>query len=159
MNRIILAIKIWLAYLAMSTNISLYNIGFGALITLGVMVLIPSRMQAVQASDVPKGAKALVLYLALLFKNTVVGGLQVARLVLDPAMPLKSGVVAVEPDCDHELGQALSAHAISLSPGELLIETDASGTMYIHSLNVSQTEQVTKKEQKYRQFLLKLIFG
>ena len=61
---------------------------------------------------------------------------------------LKSGVVSVDPDCDHELGQALSAHFISLSPGELLIETEDDGTMYIHSLDVDQTEKVTREEQK-----------
>jgi multicomponent Na+:H+ antiporter subunit E len=159
MNKIILGVMILLAYLALSTNISLYNIGFGVLVALGVLALVPSRRRTVQAGDIPKGFKALVLYMLLLIKNTLVGGFQVARLVLDPAMPLKSGVVAVEPDCDHELGQALSAHAISLSPGELLIETDESGTMYIHTLDVDQTERVTRQEQKYRRSLLQMIFG
>jgi multisubunit Na+/H+ antiporter MnhE subunit len=68
-------------------------------------------------------------------------------------------VVAIKPACDHELGQALIAHAISLSPGELLIETGEDGTMYIHSLDVDQTEQVTGKQQKYWHYLLNLIFG
>ncbi len=159
MNRIILGVMILLAYLALSTNLSWYNIGFGILVAFGVLALVPIRRETVQAGDIPKGFKALVLYLLLLAKNTLVGGFQVARLVLDPAMPLKAGVVAVKPDCDHELGQALSAHAISLSPGELLIETDESGIMYIHTLDVEQTEKVTKQEQKYRRSLLQLIFG
>ncbi|MCG8619462.1 MAG: Na+/H+ antiporter subunit E [Desulfobacterales bacterium] len=159
MNRFILFVKILLVYLALSTNVSLYNVAFGIVVTFGVLALIPRRPQAVQAKDFPKGFKALVLYLILMVKNTLLGGFQVARIVLDPSMPLKAGVVAVDPDSDHELGQALSAHAISLSPGELLVETDAEGIMYIHSLNVAQTEKVTREEQKYRRKLLHLIFG
>ena len=159
MNKIIFGVKILLAYLALSTNISIYNTIFGIVVTLGVLALMPARQKAVQARDIPRGFKALVLYLIHMIKNTLVGGYQVARIVLDPSMPLRSGVVAVDPDADHELGQALSAHAISLSPGELLVETDASGTMYIHSLNVEQTEKVTREEQKYRRKLLNLIFG
>lgn len=159
MNKIILGVMILLAYLAMSTNISVTNTLFGILVAVGVMALMPDRKRPVQATDIPRGFKALILYLVLMVKNTLVGGFQVARIVLNPDMPLKAGVVAVDPDCDHELGQALSAHAISLSPGELLVETDASGTMYIHSLNVEQTEKVTREEQKYRQALLSMIFG
>ena len=159
MNKIIFGVKILLIYLALSTNISVYNIFFGILVTLGVLALMPVRQNAVQARDIPRGFKALALYLMHMLKNTLVGGYQVARIVLDPAMPLRAGVVAVDPDSGHELGRALSAHAISLSPGELLVETDASGTMYIHSLNVEQTEKVTREEQKYRRKLLRLIFG
>ena len=159
MNKIILGIMILLAYLALSTNVSAYNTLFGAVVAAAILKMIPARARAVQARDVPKGFMALVLYLGLMVKNTVMGGLQVSGMVLSPRLNLKSGVVAVDPDCDHELGQALSAHAISLSPGELLIETGEDGTMYIHSLNVEQTEKVTRVEQKYRQSLLKLIFG
>ncbi len=159
MNRILLAIMILLAYLFMSTNISVYNIFFGSAVTLVIMKMIPARKRTVQVRDIPKGFLALFKYLVLLIKNTIIGGFQVAGIVLSPKMNLKSGVVAVDPDCDHDLGQALSAHAISLSPGELLIETDEEGTMFIHSLDVEKTQKVTRQEQKYRRYLLNLIFG
>ncbi len=159
MNRILLAIMILLAYLFMSANISLYNILFGLAAALIIMKMIPARKRTVQVRDIPRGFLALLQYLGLLIKNTIIGGFQVAGMVLSPKMNLKSGVVAVDPDCDHELGQALSAHAISLSPGELLIETDEDGTMFIHSLDVEKTQKVIQQEQKYRRYLLNLIFG
>ena len=159
MNKIILALMIWMTYLALSTTINLYNIFFGAAVALIIQKMTPVRTRVVQVGDIPKGFVALAQYLLLLIKNTLVGGFQVAGMVLSPKLDLKSGVVAVNSDCDHELGRALSAHFISLSPGELLIETDEDGTMYIHSLDVEQTEKVTRSEQKYRQSLLKMIFG
>ena len=159
MNLIILGLMILFTYLALSTNISLYNVLSGAVITGVILWLIPLRRRPVQVRDIPGGVRALVVYLFLVAKNVLLGGIQVARVVLTPRMPLKSGVVAIKPGCDHELGQALIAHAISLSPGELLIETGEDGTMYIHSLDVYQTEQVTAEQQEYWHYLLNLIFG
>jgi multicomponent Na+:H+ antiporter subunit E len=159
MNLIILGLMILFTYLALSTNIDLYNVLLGAVIAGVILLLIPPRQRPVRIRNIPRGLWAMVVYLYLVAKNVLLGGIQVARLVLDPGMPLKSGVVAIKPACDHELGQALIAHAISLSPGELLIETGEDGTMYIHSLDVDQTEQVTGKQQKYWHYLLNLIFG
>ncbi len=159
MNYIILWVMILFTYLSLSTNISSYNLLFGSLMAILILYLSPVRKHSVTVKHFFKGFVALVIYLLLLIKNTLIGGIQVARLVLDPQLSLKTGVIAVNPDCDHELGQALSAHSISLSPGELLITTDEKKTMYIHSLNIEQTEKVIKKEQQYRRYLLDLIFG
>lgn len=158
MNAIILWIMILFAYLSLSSNISLYNMGFGTLVATVIIRLIPLNRKSVNVKHVPRGFCALIIYLAVLVRNMLLGGIQVASLVLQPKMPLKPGVVAVKPDCDHELGQALSAHAITLSPGELLIETDKDGTMYIHTLDVEQTTRVIQKEQAYRRHLIDLIF-
>lgn len=158
MNRIILWIMILFAYLALSTNISVYNIFFGALVATAVMWLIPLHRNTVNVKDVPRGFCALVVYLSMLIRNVIIGGIQVAALVLRPKMVLKSGVIAVKADCDHELGQALSAHSITLSPGELLVETDKDGTMYIHTLDIEQTAGSIEKEQAKRRYLIDLIF-
>ncbi len=159
MNHIILGGLILFTYLALSTSVTLYNCIWGIVLTAIILRLIPSKRRPVKVSHLPRAFLAMLIYMVILIWNVLVGGFQVARLALDPRMPLKPGVVAVKPDCDHELGQALSAHAISLSPGELLIGTDESGMMYIHSLEIDQTEKVAQKEQKYRRYLLDLIFG
>ena len=159
MNLILLGVLILFTYLALSTNIGPYNGLLGVLLTGTILWLTPLRQRPVRVRDIPGSFLALAVYLLLVAKNVLLGGIQVARLVLAPGMPLKSGVIAVKPDCDHELGQALIAHAISLSPGELLIETGEDGTMYIHTLDVHQTEKVTGRQQRHWHYLLNLIFG
>ena len=159
MNLIILGVLILFTYLALSTNIGPYNVLLGVLLTAAILRLIPVRRRPVRAADIPRGLWALTVYLLLVARNVLLGGLQVAGVVLNPRMPLKSGVVAVKPACDHELGRALIAHAISLSPGELLIDAGEDGTMYIHTLDVYQTERVTGRQQRRWHYLLDLIFG
>lgn len=63
------------------------------------------------------------------------------RIILHPKLPIKSGIIAIPSTSESELGRALSAHAISLPPGELFVEMDENGTMYIHSLDVDLTEK------------------
>lgn len=159
MNKMLMGVIIWFAYLALSTYVTLYNMVFGGIIAVLILAIMPARSRKTQISTFPGGFKALMRYLWMTAKNTIIGGIQVAAIVLGPKSKLKSGIIAVDPDCDHELGRALSAHAISLSPGELLVETGEDGVMYIHSLNVDQTLEVTRKEQKERQSLLKMMFG
>jgi hypothetical protein len=53
-----------------------------------------------------------------------------SRLVLDPALPVKPGIIAIPSDCDLGLAADLSAHAITLAPGEKAVEIGRDGTMY-----------------------------
>lgn len=158
MNVIILWIKILFAYLFLSGNISLYNLGFGILVASAILWLIPLNPKSMNVKHLVGGFRALITYLIVTARDTMRGAILVASLILRPEMPIKPGVVAVKPDCDHELGQALSAHSITLSPGELLIETDEDGTMYIHTLDVDQTAKNIQKGQAYRSHLINLIF-
>ena len=78
-------------------------------------------------------------------------------IILHPKMPVKSGIVAIPAGCQSEIGQAISAHAISLPPGELFMEIDEEGTMYIHSLDVDLTEKQAGAAQKIQGDMLKRI--
>lgn len=85
-------------------------------------------------------------------------GIQVARLVFSRRLALKPGIVAIPSDCRSELAQALSMHAISLTPGELVVEVGEDGAFYTHLLDVSRTGEQVASAQKLRQDLLRKIF-
>ena len=69
------------------------------------------------------------------------GGLFVARIILRRELQIDPGIIAVPSGCDSELASALSAHAISLSPGELVVEIDELGVMYTHALDITRSEE------------------
>jgi multicomponent Na+:H+ antiporter subunit E len=91
-------------------------------------------------------------------KDVVLGGISTARLVLDPKLPLKSGIIAIPTGSKSELGTAFSAHAITLSPGELVIEMDSDGIMYTHCLDVESTAAAADEAQAKRHKLLSSLF-
>ena len=145
-------------YLALSENLGLPNIILGLFIAMGIWWLLrPARLR-LNWSQLPSAFLSLVIYTVLLFRDVMRSGLQVVRIVLDPALPIKSGIVAIPPECESEEGRAMGAHAISLPPGELLIEMDEDGTMYIHSLDVEVTRKQAQVSQKVRRKLMQRMF-
>ena len=145
-------------YLALSTSAGPLNLVLGALIALAIVWLLRPQRLAVNWRQLPSAFLALVRYNATLARNVIKSGVHIAGLVLHPDLPIQSGIIAVPPECDSELGRALGAHAISLPPGELFIEMDDDGTMYIHSLDVFETERSVQRGQAYRRELMKKMF-
>jgi multicomponent Na+:H+ antiporter subunit E len=56
------------------------------------------------------------------------------------------------------MGTALSAHAITLAPGEMVVEMDEKGVMYTSCLDTTNSEKYIEDAQKIRKDLLQKIF-
>lgn len=159
MRRIRIAIPIFLVYLALSGNVTPPNLVIGALAALGISALLPVEKEPlISWRGAPRFLWALIRYLFIIGKDILEGGLFTARLVLDPRLPIRPGIIAIPAGSTSELGEALSAHAISLSPGELVVEMDDEGTFYVHCLDVEKSAQYAEQAQKLRQGLLREMF-
>lgn len=154
MYRIIPFIVLVFTYTALAGNAGIANLLLGSAIAAGVLNLLRPSRRAVKWGQIPGAFVALAVYIVTLARTVIASGIQIARVVIHPDLPIHSGIIAIDPECDSELGQALSAHAISLAPGELLIEMEKDGTMYIHSLDLPATERQTAASQRQRQRLL-----
>jgi multicomponent Na+:H+ antiporter subunit E len=71
---------------------------------------------------------------------------------------VKPGIIAIPSDCDSELATALSAHAITLAPGEMIVEIGKDGTMYAHALDATRAAEYVQEAQDLRRGLLRKIF-
>ena len=149
---------LWLVYVALTANLEWSNLVIGLLIATGITVLLRPPRGALELRRLPVAVFALVRYLFLIILNAVKSGLVVARLVLDPALPVKPGIIAIPSGCDSELATALSAHAITLAPGEMVVEIDESGVMYTHALDATQAAEYVAEAQHLRRDLLRKIF-
>ena len=147
-----------LAYLAFTNNLELSNVIAGLIIAAMVVLLVRPRAHKVTWRQVPQTALALGRYVLVLIYDLVVSGIQVARIVLNPRLPLKPGIIAIPSECESELGSALSAHAITLTPGEMVVEMDEQGVMYTHCLDATEAKDYVGRAQKMRRVLLDKIF-
>jgi multicomponent Na+:H+ antiporter subunit E len=77
---------------------------------------------------------------------------------LNPKLPIRPGIIAIDSGCSSELGAALSAHALSITPGELVIGIDDEGVMYTHCLDATHSAEYTAQAQAMRRDLLSKIF-
>jgi multicomponent Na+:H+ antiporter subunit E len=152
-------VGLWLVYLALTANLELSNLILGLLIAAGLTRLLrPPRGEFV-LRRLPAALLALVRYLFVVARDAIRSGLFAARLVLDPALPVKPGIIPIPSGCDSELATALSAHAITLAPGEMVVEIDEEGVMYTHALDATHAAEYVAEAQRLRSELLSKIFS
>ena len=144
--------------LALTANFQISNIVVGLLVGTGVVLLLRPEAGRIKMGRSGPAAVALARYVFILAYDLVISGIQVARIVLSPSLPIKPGIIAIPSDCELELGSALSAHALTLTPGEMVLEMDEQGVMYTHCLDATEAERYVAEAQKMRQELLDKIF-
>lgn len=154
-----LSIPLFLAYLALTGNATPANLALGALVAVGLSLLLPTfDLPPFSLARLPGFLWAAIRYLFVVAWDVVKGAYSTARIVLDPQLPLNTGIIAIPSGSRSELGTALSAHAITLSPGEMVIAIDDDGVMYTHCLNVDDSARFVAEAQALRKNLLSKMF-
>jgi multisubunit Na+/H+ antiporter MnhE subunit len=145
-----------LLYIALTANAEPLNWLLGALVAFGVVVLIrPKSAQssadfAPQWLNLPALLWAVFVFIITLFWDLAVSGIQVARLVLQAEPKIKQGIIAVPGATDKAWVTTMSAAAITLTPGEIVLEIGHDGTLYIHSLDVDKSQKNAAQDQVKR---------
>jgi multisubunit Na+/H+ antiporter MnhE subunit len=148
---------LWAVYLALTANLELSNLVVGLLIALGLTGLLHPEPHRVDPRRLPAALWATLRYALVVVYDMVKGGLQVARITLDPKLPIHPGIIAIPSGTDSELATALSADAITLSPGELVVEISRDGVMYTHTLECGHAVQYVEDAQRQRRDMLSKI--
>jgi len=158
MNRFRTIILLTLFYLGITVNLEILNILAGLLIATGVTFLLPSEKTPLRWRELPQIAIATVRYIVILAYDLMKSGFQVAGIVLSPRMRIQQGIGAIHTEVESEVGVALSAHAITLTPGELVVEIDETDHFYMHCLDATKSAEYAQDAQKMRRDLLDKIF-
>jgi multicomponent Na+:H+ antiporter subunit E len=153
-----LVIICWLIYLALTANPEPSNLVVGLLIGLAVTAIVRPAGQPLSIRRLPAALFNLLLYAIWLSIDIIRNGIRVARIVLDPKLPIRPGIIAVQAGMKSELGVALSAHAITVTPGEQVVEIGEDGTMYVHCLDVVNSAAGAEEAQRKRRAMLQSIF-
>jgi multicomponent Na+:H+ antiporter subunit E len=158
MYNLLIIIPLTFVYLELSSNFEFGNLIAGLLISIGITILIYPRRYRTNWRRLPSTILALLRYVIRLIYDLIACGIRVARIVLDPALPIKPGIVAVPLRCQSEMDAALSAHAITLTPGEMVVEMDEEGVMYTSFLDDTNAEQYIADTRKMHRDILNKIF-
>lgn len=158
---VILAV-IWLLLTA-QVSLASFAVGFvfGYLVLSLIMPAWSKNFQVLSLRNLPDRLGALVIYGIGLYRDIFLSGLDIARRVLSVDMRLKPGIVAIATQDEQKqtLIAALSASALSLTPGEMVVDIEDNSTLYIHTLDIDATLLRTHAQQARRVSLLKRIMG
>ncbi len=158
MHRLTIVLGLALVYLALTANFGFRNVAAAIVVGLVVTLLVRPHSSSLDLQQAPAAIWAGIQYVVITIANVIQGTLLAARLVLSPTMTIRSGIIAIPSGCDSDLATALSAHAITLSPGEMVIEIDDQGVMYTHTLDVDKAVEYAEQAQALRRDLLVRIF-
>lgn len=158
---ILLAVPIALIWMVLTTTISAggFVVGFGV----GFAILYSLRLEKINVNfqRLPDQLVAFAIYSVTLARDIWNCSVDVAKRVLNPNMPMQPGIIAVrtqDPD-ESDFTAAFSAHGITITPGELVVDFDGSHTMYVHCLDVEASSQNADAAQIKRLKLLRRIIG
>lgn len=160
MARLQIALPLLLVYLALSHRPGaplLPNVVFGALLSLGVSALLPGRSRPFDWRRFFPFLFGILRYAGVVIVDMFKSAYNVALIVLNPKLPIRPGIIAIESGCQSELAAALSAHAITLTPGEMVVAIDERGTLYTHTLDVARSAEYAEEAQSLRRNLLSQI--
>jgi multicomponent Na+:H+ antiporter subunit E len=92
-----------------------------------------------ELSTTPRALIAAVGYVFFFARELVKSNLNLARIVLSPALPLNPGIVKVRTRLKSRMGRLLLANSITLTPGTLTVDIDGEW-LYIHWVTVDAAD-------------------
>jgi multicomponent Na+:H+ antiporter subunit E len=147
-------------YLALTLNLALNNLVLGALVALLVYRLIrPGTARDLDLHALPRALVGIARYVLYVIVDVIKCGITVAKIVLDPKLPIRPGIIAIKSGFTSEIGTALSAHAITITPGEMVVEIGDDGTMYTHCLDAIASSAGGDAAQATRRAMLTRILA
>ena len=79
-------------------------------------------------------------YIPLLFYYMLIANFDVVYRVVHPMMPINPGIVKAKTTLKSESGRTALANSITLTPGTLTVDITDDGFLYIHWINVRETD-------------------
>ena len=152
----------WTIYTAKPTP---GNFLLAYVLSLVVLVATGQRGDSFRLRNAPMQLYNLIAYVLFLAYEVLISGVKVALVVLAPELKISPGSTELSTfdETKNELISAVSAHGITITPGELVVDFNETGdsgaTMVVHSLNKEMSARRLEHDQKVRLKRIKGILG
>lgn len=143
-------IPLTLLYIALTANAEPRNWLLGVLRAIGITALLRPTPTPINWQNLPKALLATGHFVLTSLWDLLVSSFQVTRLLLQRDVRLRQGVFTLPTKHPSPQVSLLSAHAITLTPGELVVEMDEAGLLYVHSLDVVASAEKAPQAQQQR---------
>ena len=157
----LLAVPMALLWMIISGSISLGSFGVGYVLAFAILFLMKTENIQINWRKLPDQVAAFCVYVITLLRDIWLSSMDVLKRILDPDLPMNPGMIAVatQDDSQSDFIAAFSAHGITITPGELVVDFEGNHTMYVHCLDVEASGQSAPAAQTKRLQLLRRIEG
>ena len=149
LRAISLCVILFAAWLLLSGHYDPLLLTFGVVSSL-LSALIAWRMRVIDREGLPvQLAVRMALYLPWLMGEIVKSNIQTARIIIDPALPIEPNMVRTKALQRSELGQVIYANSITLTPGTISVDLEASH-IDVHCLSKAFADDIVSDEMNRR---------
>jgi len=165
LKRLILAIPLAIGWTIYTAQPNIGNIVLGYLFSFIVLSGIGVSGETFNLKNIPRQVLTIIAYVIFLAYEVLIAGVTVARIALSPTLPINPGLTKVntQDETENPVVSAISAHGITITPGELVVdyeETTEDGVlMIVHSLQLDKSKPNLDSDQTRRLKSIKGILG
>lgn len=139
-----------LLYIALTNNIEPLNWVLGLLVATGITALIQPQLDEIRWGNVPNAILAALTFFYVSLRDLVLSSIQLSILLVKPQVEINQGIFPLDAETEFESAAILSAHAITLTPGEMVIDIDENGVLHTHALDIDEAKATEPAAQKQR---------
>ncbi len=144
-----LFVALFAVWLLLSGHFDATLMTYGALCCATVVALVTHLgILDIEALPVRLGFRAL-FYAPWLFKEIVLSNLSVARVILDPRLPIHPRILRVDASQKTNVGQVIYANSITLTPGTVTLDI-REGKFLVHALTTDSAQGLLSGEMDRR---------
>jgi len=81
-----------------------------------------------------------IIYIPILFFYILIANFDVLYRIIHPLMPINPGIIKVKTKLKSDAGRTALANSITLTPGTLTVDITEDGYLYIHCINLKETD-------------------
>lgn len=127
-------------WVLLNGSIALSTLAIGVIVAGAIVLFFSGSLSFLSGHRLtPAALIATVLYIGYFLKELVKANLQMARIVLSPALPINPAIVKVRTRLTNPVGRLLLANSITLTPGTLSVEIKGE-YLYIHWVDAKTTD-------------------
>jgi len=144
-----LSLILAILWLLLSGHFTPLLLGLGV-VSIALTVGIARRMQILDGEAVPLHLVTRALrYWPWLVWEIVKANIEVVRIIIDPRLPISPTLVKVKASQRNELGRAIYANSITLTPGTVSMDMDGD-TITVHALTRAGAESLEEGDMDRR---------
>lgn len=161
LTTLLTAVPLAVTWMLVTSHVSIDGFFVGYVLGLAILLLLGSNEARINWRKLPDQLVGLVIYLLTLFRDIWNSSMDVTRRVLHPDLPMNPGILAVETgdSTESDAIAAFSAHGITITPGELVVDFAEKQTMFVHCLDVGASSQNAPVGQEIRLKRLRRVLG
>ncbi len=164
-TRAIIALPMAAIWVVLTNIVTLESFALGWAVSYGLLYLVPIQPVELNIKRLPAQVFWGMVYLLRLCWDIFYSSIDMARRVLDPRLPINPAIITISTgdDSNSPIVSALSAHAITITPGELVtgFDVDENGQtiMYVHAIDQQASGKQMATDQAQRLQLIQRIMG